>query len=107
MNTVKGIAIIELPDDTSKWLEYLHLFTPKYHHIGLLVVLRIELYLKQLQRINDSLQSGPQEIEQAYNYFMSNKCVEDSYLVVINYFINIREVAPGWVCRRVKDYNQP
>ena len=99
-------ANIELPIDTSTLLEYLYLFTPKYHHIGLLVVPRIKLYLKQLQRIQASLLSGPQKIELAYTYFMSNECDEDSDSVQMNYFFAIQEVAPGWVSRRIEYLNQ-
>ena len=108
VNEVSKYCNIKLQDDASKWFEYLQLFTPKYHHIGLLIVPRIKQYLEQLQRIDRSLCSGPQEIEQTYSYFISTKFEEeDLYLVVVNYFIGIQNVAPGWVARRLAKYNQP
>jgi len=107
VNKARTHCSINLPSDTSQWYEYLQLLTPKYHHIRLLIIPRIEQYLKQLQRINFSLESGSQEIEQTYDYFMSsNFWEEDSYQVVVNYFFSIRDVAPGWVERRIAGYNQ-
>jgi len=107
VDQVRTYGNINLPSDASQWLEYLHLLTPTYHHIGLVIVPRIKLYLNQLQRIIFSLQSGSQEIEQTYNYFMSSDFKEeDSYLVVVNYFFRIREVAPSWVDQRIASYNQ-
>ena len=81
-------------------LEELHMMTPNYHNMTLVVSVLIKLYTKQLMQIDNSLM-GQSDIESTYRYYSSGKFMEEENRVRTNYLSKLREVAPKFVLRAV------
>ena len=77
--------------------EYLHLITSDYHMFCSLIIPMDKIYIEFLKRITSALMNGSPDIELTYNYFKSDKYLEDLDLVSVNYLIKLQEIAPNYV----------
>ena len=87
----------ELLDVMLMMCEMLQMKTSDYHHITLVTIPDIRLFIKQHKQIISSLQNGSPEVEETYHYIMSGKCTEEEELVRTNRLIKLQEVAPYYI----------
>ena len=77
--------------------EELHIWIPDYHEITTLLLPCIKLSIKLHKQITSSLLNGSPDIEQTYDYYMSNRYDEELDSVTTNRLIKLQEVAPNFV----------
>jgi len=80
--------------------ESLQLLMPDYNLLTQVWLPLIKLYVKQIQLIITSLQSGSYDIEKTQGYFLSRQHHEEQELIWANFYIKIKEVVPDFVSNK-------
>ena len=87
----------ELLQYVMNFCKYFQMKTCNYHHISMLTLPYIKLYIQLHKQITDALQNGSPHIEMTYYHIMFGNFGKDFDLIETNRIIELKEVSSNWL----------